>query len=310
MKILVAGGSGFIGSHLTDRLVSEGHSVDVIDNLVTGQRENIAHLVEKNQIEFIEADICDKKNIPRKDYDRIYNLASPASPVDFKRVPLEILFTGAIGQKNMLEVAQEVGSRIFFASTSEVYGDPLVNPQPESYFGNVNTIGERACYDEAKRFAEALTTTFSRQHNVETRIVRIFNTYGPRMRPDDGRVIPNFFMQALKGESLTVYGDGQQTRSLCHVSDMVSGFLKLMESDIDTPVNVGNTIEMTILQIADKINELTGNKAENTFLPLPQNDPKVRRPDTTKAKELLNWEPQMLLDDGLRETMDYFKKSL
>ena len=261
-------------------------------------------------LKFFKGDITKPEDIPTDKYDQIYNMASPASPVDFKIIPLEILYTGALGQKNLLEKCQKDGSRILFASTSEVYGDPLVHPQVESYFGNVNPIGERACYDEAKRFSEALTMTFNRKLNVETRIVRIFNTYGPRMRPDDGRVIPNFFMQALKGEGLTVYGDGQQTRSLCHVSDMVAGIKKLMNSDFDQPVNVGNNNEMTILQIADKINELTGNKTPHRFLDLPQNDPKVRQPNISRAKEKLGWEPKVLVDDGLKETMEFFRSCL
>jgi dTDP-glucose 4,6-dehydratase len=305
MKILVAGGAGFIGSHLVDHLLSQGHFVDIVDNFVTGRNENINHLKDNKNFNLIKMDIV--KNVPDQKYDRIYNLASPASPVDFKKIPIEILLTGSIGHKNLLDLAEKYNSRILFASTSEVYGDPLVNPQSETYFGNVNCRGERACYDEAKRFAEALTNLYQIKKNVETRTIRIFNTYGPRMSPTDGRVIPNFFMQALVGESLSVYGDGSQTRSLCYVSDMVAGMERLMESSVSDPVNIGNTNEMTILEIGQKINELTGNKAPMIFEPLPENDPKLRRPDTRRAKELLNWEALVHADQGLKVTMDYFQ---
>ncbi len=308
MKILVAGGAGFIGSHLVDQLISEGHTVDVIDNLVTGREENINHLKKNPLFTLIKADIV--KEVPHKKYDRIYNLASPASPVDFAKIPIEILLTGSIGQKNLLDLAEKYKSRILFASTSEVYGDPLVNPQPESYFGNVNCRGERACYDEAKRFGEALTVNYQKFRNIETRTIRIFNTYGPRMSPFDGRVVPNFFMQALNNKPLTIYGEGQQTRSLCYVTDMVDGLIKLMESSVSEPVNIGNTKELTVLEIGEMINKMTGNSAGFEYLPLPENDPKLRRPDTTLAQSLLNWSAVMDPEEGLRMTKPYFESHL
>ncbi len=308
MKILVAGGAGFIGSHLVDYLIEQGHIVDVIDNLVTGREENLSHLIKNPLFSLIKADIT--KEVPHKKYDRIYNLASPASPVDFAKIPIEILLTGAIGQKNLLDLAQKYKSRILFASTSEVYGDPLVNPQPESYFGNVNCRGERACYDEAKRFGEALTINYQKHRNIETRTVRIFNTYGPRMSPNDGRIIPNFFMQALNNQPLSVYGDGSQTRSLCYVSDLVEGIVALMESNVSEAVNIGSTEELTVLQIGEMVNKLTGNSAGFKYHPLPENDPKLRRPDTTLAKSLLNWEAKMGPEEGLRKTKPYFESQL
>ena len=305
MKVLVAGGAGFIGSHLVDQLLNDGHQVDAIDNFVTGRKENISHLSDTPNFELIEQDIT--QNVPDKDYDRIYNLASPASPVDFAKIPIEILMTGAIGHKNLLDLAQKCGARILFASTSEVYGDPLVNPQPETYFGNVNCTGARACYDEAKRFAEALTTNYQKHRGVETRTIRIFNTYGPRMAPNDGRVIPNFFMQALNGKGLSVYGDGKQTRSLCFVTDMVNGMMTLMESAVTLPVNIGNNNEMTVLKIGEMINKLTQNTADFIFHELPENDPKLRQPDTTRAKELLNWSAKVPAEEGLKTTLEYFQ---
>lgn len=308
MDILVAGGAGFIPSHLCKALLDLGHSVCAMDNLVTGRKQNIEDLLNHPQFTFVTGDITKAEEVPAKAFDQIFNMASPASPVDFQRIPLEILYTGAIGQKNLLEKAHKDRSRILFTSTSEVYGDPLVNPQPESYFGNVNCIGERACYDEAKRFGEALTMTFHKVHGLDTRILRIFNTYGPNMRPDDGRVIPNFFMQALKGEGLTIYGEGQQTRSLCFVSDMVAGVLALMDHPIHQPVNIGSRNEMTILELADIINGMTGNTAPHRFMPLPANDPKVRQPDTTRAKEQLGWEAKVNVTEGLKDTMAYFQK--
>ncbi len=308
MKILVAGGAGFIGSHLVDQLLHEGHIVHALDNLITGRKENISHLKNNEKFQFIEMDISEE--VPNQTYDRIYNLASPASPVDFDKIPLEILMVGSIGHKNLLDLATKTKARILFASTSEVYGDPLVNPQPEDYFGNVNCRGARSCYDEAKRFGEALTANYQRMGNAETRTIRIFNTYGPRMAPKDGRVIPNFFMQALQNKKLSVYGDGQQTRSLCYVSDMVDGMIKLMESDISDPINVGNTNEMTVLQIGEIINELTGSTAGFDYHELPENDPKLRRPDTTKAQQLLGWQAKVEATTGLKETMEYFKTFL
>lgn len=305
MNILVAGGAGFIGSHLVDRLIKEGHSVDVIDNFVTGRKENISHLFENDQFSLIEKDIVNE--VPDKPYDRIYNLASPASPIDFAKIPLEILMVGSTGHKNLLDLAEKHQARILFASTSEVYGDPLVNPQPETYFGNVNCRGARACYDEAKRFGEALTVNYQKHRGVDTRTIRIFNTYGPRMAPQDGRVIPNFFTQALSGKGLSVYGDGKQTRSLCYVSDMVDGMITLMESDVTDPVNIGNTKEMTVLEIGEMINNLTGNTTGFDYHELPENDPKLRRPDTTRAKELLGWSAKVTPEEGLKMTMPYFQ---
>lgn len=306
MKILVAGGAGFIGSHLVDRLLALNHQVDVVDNFVTGRMENISHLTTNNGFRFFNMDITTE--VPNDRYNRIYNMASPASPVDFAKIPIEILLTGSVGHKNLLDLADKCKARILFASTSEVYGDPLVNPQPETYFGNVNCIGARSCYDEAKRFGEALTMSYNRKRGVETRIVRIFNTYGPRMAPDDGRVIPNFFMQALRGKGLSVYGDGQQTRSLCYVSDMVDGLIALMESEVQEPVNIGNSHEMTVIEIGNKINEMTGNTAPFIHHPLPENDPKLRQPDTTRAKKYLNWSAKVSPEDGLKLTMAYFQK--
>lgn len=305
MKILVAGGAGFIGSHLVDRLLEEGHHVDIMDNLVTGNLKNLSHLEGNPAFRFIEKDIT--SGPIEGDYQRIYNLASPASPVDFDKIPIEILMTGSLGQKNLLDLAKKCQARILFASTSEVYGDPLVHPQEETYNGNVNCTGARACYDEAKRFGEALTYNCQRKWGLETRVVRIFNTYGPRMDPNDGRVIPNFFTQALSGESLSLYGDGQQTRSLCYVSDMVDGIVSLMESDVTLPVNIGNPIEMTVKEIGELVKEVTGSPSEFSFHPLPENDPKQRRPDTTRAKELLNWSAQVDPKVGLEETKKYFE---
>ena len=308
MKVLVAGGAGFIGSHLVDALLKEGHEVHAMDNFVTGREDNIKHLDGNSNFKLIKADIS--KKVPKDNYDRIYNLASPASPVDFAKIPLEILLTGSMGHKNLLDLAKECGARILFASTSEVYGDPQINPQNEDYFGNVNCRGARACYDEAKRFGEALTVNYQNHQGVETRTIRIFNTYGPRMAPKDGRVIPNFFMQALNNKSLTVYGDGKQTRSLCYVSDMVNGMMTLMESDVNLPVNIGNRNEKTILEIGQMINDLTGNTADFVYHELPENDPKLRQPDTTRAKELLGWEPKVEAEEGLKITMEYFKTFL
>jgi dTDP-glucose 4,6-dehydratase len=312
-RVLVAGAAGFLGSHLCDLLIDKGYKVTGIDSLVTGRRENIAGAMKRG-LEFVEGDITDPQDsLFRKlvgPFEEIYNLASPASPIDFSRMPVYILETAARGHKNLLELAIRDRARILFASTSEVYGDPDVHPQSESYYGNVNTIGHRGCYDEAKRFGEALTMAYHRERGVDVRIVRIFNTYGPRMRPDDGRIIPNFFIQALQNQSLSIYGNGSQTRSFCYVSDEVEGFWALMQSTETRPVNIGSPAEKTVLEIATLVNQLTGNKAPMRNLPLPENDPKQRRPDISRAKSVLGWEPRTSLDTGLRECLEYFKREL
>lgn len=317
-KALVAGGAGFIGSHLCDYLLSLGYEVVILDNLVTGRKENILHLLGNPRVRFLESNIIDlpvhdEKSLPldlQQTFDEIYNLASPASPVDFHKLPIFILETAAIGHRNLLELAKRSICPILIASTSEVYGDPLVHPQVETYFGNVNTIGVRGCYDEAKRFTEALSKAYEREHKVQIRIARIFNTYGPRMNPEDGRIIPNFFSQGIRKQAATVYGDGSQTRSFCYVSDMVEGLYKLMQSKETSPVNIGNPIEKTVLEMAKISNELTGNTGNIEFLPLPENDPKQRRPDISKAKRVLQWEPKISLAEGLEKTFAYFKSQL
>jgi dTDP-glucose 4,6-dehydratase len=309
--IVVAGGAGFIGSHLVDLLLESGSRVTVLDNFVTGRHVNIAHLAGK--IRVVDVDInSDLSKISElsEPIDEIYNMASPASPIDFTKMPTFILQTSSVGHRNLLELARKTKARILFASTSEVYGDPLVHPQTEAYFGNVNPIGPRGCYDEAKRFGEALTMAYHREHNVETRIVRIFNTYGERMRPNDGRIIPNFFVQALQKEPLSIYGDGSQTRSFCYARDLVEGIVALMASDERRPVNVGNPTEKTVREMADLINALTGNKAGLKALPLPENDPLQRKPDITRAKDILKWSPRVSLEDGLLRTLAYFKDAV
>lgn len=306
-KALVAGGAGFIGSHLVEFLLHNGRSVTVVDNFITGQKKNIQHLLD-GKITLIEGDISELSDFGGQ-YDEIYNLASPASPVDFEKIPIKILETASLGHRNLLKLATQCEARVLLASTSEVYGDPEVHPQTESYFGNVNTIGVRGCYDEAKRYAEALSVAYAREHKTKIRIVRIFNTYGPRMRETDGRIIPNFFMQGLKNESLTVYGDGSQTRSFCYVSDMCNGIFKLMQSEETRPVNIGNPLELTVLEMAKTVKKLTGNSQEFSFKPLPENDPKMRRPDITRAKEVLGWSPLVSLEQGLSETLDFFKRA-
>jgi len=305
MKCLVAGGAGFIGSHLCDHLLSLGYEVDALDSFVTGRKENIAH-INSSQFELITADLVEGFE-PKKNYDAIYNLASPASPIDFSKMPVFILKTSAIGHERLLRIATDMKAKVLLASTSEVYGDPLVHPQVESYWGNVNPVGPRGCYDEAKRFAEAMSMAYFRAHQTQTRIVRIFNTYGPRMRPEDGRIIPNFFMQALNKEALTIYGDGSQTRSFCYVADMVKGLRALMESSVTSPVNIGNPTEKTVVEIADEVNRLTGNQQGHRFMPLPTDDPKRRCPNIDKAKKELNWGPQVSLAEGLGHTLEYFK---
>jgi dTDP-glucose 4,6-dehydratase len=308
-KILVAGGAGFIGSHLCERLVSN-NKVICIDNLITGSKNNIKHLLSNSNFEYLEYDISSNEfldNIKLKDLDEIYNLASPASPIDYFQHPIETLKVGSVGSSNLLELARLLKSKILFASTSEVYGDPLEHPQKEEYWGNVNPVGVRSCYDEAKRFMEALAVAYKRVYKLDIRIARIFNTYGPRMRLDDGRVVPNFVSQAIKGEPLSIYGDGKQTRSFCYVSDLVDGLVKLMLSDIDTPVNLGNPEERTIIDFADAVIKITKTKLEFNYQNIPEDDPKKRKPDISKAKKHLDWEPVVSLEEGLSSTIEYFR---
>ncbi len=309
MRILVTGGAGFIGSHLCDRLLAEGHEVIAMDNLITGSTDNIAHLAGRRDFQFIFHDVTNYIYVRGK-LDAVMHLASPASPVDFTAIPIQILKVGSLGTHKALGLAQEKGARFLLASTSEVYGDPLVHPQPETYWGNVNPIGVRGVYDEAKRFAEAMTMAYHRVHGLDTRIARIFNTYGERMRLNDGRVVPNLVGQALRGEPLTVYGDGSQTRSFCYVSDLVDGLYRLLMSGEVNPVNLGNPHETTILEFAELINRLTGNKAGIVFRPLPPDDPRQRRPDITRARTILGWEPRISLEEGLERTITWFKRRM
>ena len=304
-RALVTGGSGFLGSHLCDGLLAEGYRVLAVDNLLTGRLENIAHLRNDARFEFIEKDVCEPADWGALDY--IFHFASPASPVDYAKHGIETLRVGSYGTFQALEAARRSGAKFMMASTSECYGDPLVHPQPESYWGNVNPIGPRSVYDEAKRFSEAVTAAFHRYHKVDTRILRIFNTYGPRMQIQDGRVIPNFMWQALRGEDLTVYGDGSQTRSFCYVSDEVDGILRLARSDEHAPTNIGNPTEFTVLECARKVIGVTGSQSQIKFEALPQDDPKQRRPDISKAKRLLGWEPKIDLQAGLERSLDYFR---
>jgi dTDP-glucose 4,6-dehydratase len=309
-RILVTGGAGFIGSHLCERFLKEGHDVICVDNLLTGDRDNIAHLFAYRQFTFLEQDVTNYVFVSGH-LDAIMHFASPASPVDYLELPIQTLKVGSLGTHNALGLAKAKDARILVASTSEVYGDPLVHPQTEEYWGNVNPIGPRGVYDEAKRFLEAMTMAYRRTHGVQTRIVRIFNTYGPRMRMRDGRVVPNFICQALKGEPLSVYGAGDQTRSFCYVDDLVEGLMRLLWSDEPGPVNVGNPNEMTILQFAQKIIALSGSTSKIDYQPLPEDDPKVRQPDITKARRVLGgWEPKVSLDEGLGATIEYFKQRL
>jgi len=306
MKILLTGGAGFIGSNLSDLLIKEGHSVICMDNLITGKKENIQHLFNNPKFEFIEHDVTKYIDVKEK-IDYVLHFASPASPVDYLKYPIKTLKVGSLGTHNALGVAKEHRAKFFLASTSEVYGDPLVNPQPETYWGNVSCVGPRGVYDEAKRFAEAITLAYHRSHGIDTKIIRIFNTYGPKMRDHDGRAIPNFIDQALKNEPLTVYGNGKQTRSFCYVTDLIAGIYKLMQSDLNEPVNIGNPNEMKLIDLAKKIIELTNSKSIIEYKPLPTDDPKVRRPDITKAKKELNWEAKVKLEEGLKNTIDWFK---
>jgi len=305
MRVVVAGGAGFLGSHVCDRLIGRGDQVICVDNFVTGSNQNVEHLVGCAGFELVEHDITRPLAVDG-DVDAVMNLASPASPKDYYALPIETLDVGSIGTRNLLELARLKAARFFMASTSEVYGDPAVHPQTEDYWGNVNPIGERSMYDEAKRFSEALTFAYHRTHGVDIRVVRIFNTYGPRMQPDDGRVVSNFITQALRGQPLTIYGDGSQTRSFCYVDDEVSGFLALLDGDEIGPVNIGNPGEFTMLELADLVNALTRNDAGIVFEPLPSDDPKQRKPDITLATESLGWSPQIDLRTGLERTIPHF----
>jgi dTDP-glucose 4,6-dehydratase len=309
MRILITGGAGFLGSHLCDRFLSEGHSVIAMDNLITGSVRNIEHLAGHERFRFIKQDVTEYLYVDGP-LDAVLHLASPASPVDYLEFPIQTLKVGALGTHKTLGLALSKRAKFLLASTSEVYGDPQVHPQSEGYWGHVNPIGPRGVYDEAKRFAEALTMAYHRDHQLDTRIARIFNTYGPRMRLDDGRVVPNFIGQALRAEPLTVYGDGSQTRSFCYCSDLIEGIYYLLRADYAEPVNLGNPTEMSILDFALLINRLVGNEAGIVHKPLPVDDPRVRQPDITRARQLLSWEPQVGLDNGLRKTIEWFRSSL
>lgn len=304
---LVTGGAGFIGSHLCDYLIENDNRVICVDNLITGAKKNIRHLERNKNFKFIQHDIVKPIKI-KEGVDFLYNLASPASPVDYQQKPIETLLVNSAGIKNMLDLARKNKAKFLQASTSEVYGDPKEHPQKEGYWGNVNPVGVRSCYDEGKRFSEALTMAYRRKYNLDTKIVRIFNTYGPRMRKDDGRVIPNFIMQALAGKSITVYGNGQQTRSFCYISDMVEGIYKVMQLGDAAPINLGNPDEFTITELAERVIFLTNSKSEIEFKPLPRDDPARRRPDIGKAKELLGWKPEVDLEAGLKRTIDFFRE--
>ena len=334
MRILITGGAGFLGSHLCDLLVANGHSVICMDNLVTSRMDNIGHLLGHERFSFINYNVCDYLHVEGS-LDALLHFASPASPQDYLEFPIATLKVGALGTHKALGLAKAKGARFLLASTSEVYGDPLVNPQPETYWGNVNPISPRGVYDEAKRFAEAMTMAYHRYHGIDTRIVRIFNTFGPRMRANDGRVVSNFIVQALQGKPLTVFGQGNQTRSFCYVEDLVRGIFALLFADSDKtvdqrtdksflltqsarsekpsihdPINLGNPRELTVLEIAKLVLDLTGSPSQISHHPLPTDDPKVRRPDISRARALLKWEPQVFLEDGLRQTIDYFRKVL
>jgi len=307
-RALVTGGAGFLGSHLCDALLAEGFSVVAADNFLTGRRQNLEHLRNETRFELVEIDINQPFDCGRVDF--VFHFACPASPVDYMTHGIETLQVGSMGTFNALEVARKYGARYLVSSTSECYGDPLEHPQRESYWGNVNPIGPRSVYDEAKRFTEAATMAYHRYYKLDTRIVRIFNTYGPRMQLNDGRVIPNFMKQALRGEDLTVYGDGLQTRSFCYVDDEIEGFLRLAKSTEHFPVNIGNPTEFTILECAKRVLTLTASKSSIRYEPLPQDDPRQRRPDITKARALLNWEPKIDLETGLKMSLEYFKKAV
>ena len=308
MRILITGGAGFLGSHLCDRLIEQGHEVICLDNFFTGRKTNIQHLLGNSQFELVRHDVIDPFKF---EVDRIYNLACPASPPHYQYNPIKTMKTSVMGAINCLGLAKRVKARVFQASTSEVYGDPNVHPQQESYWGHVNPIGLRSCYDEGKRAAETLFFDYHRENGVDIRVIRIFNTYGPRMLPDDGRVVSNFIVQALQGRDLTVYGDGSQTRSFCYVDDLVDGFMRFMEQEkIVGPMNLGNPGEFTMLQLAELVLEKVGGKSKITHMPLPSDDPKQRRPDITLAKETLGWEPKVRLEQGIEKTISYFKSAL
>jgi len=306
-RILITGGAGFLGSHLSDRFIKEGYHVIVMDNLITGNLKNIEHLMKLEQFEFHHCDVSKFIHVPGK-LDYILHFASPASPIDYLKIPIQTLKVGSLGIHNCLGLARAKKARVLIASTSEIYGDPLVHPQHENYWGNVNPVGPRGVYDEAKRFQEAMTMAYHTYHGLETRILRIFNTYGPRMRLDDGRALPAFIGQALRGQDITVFGDGSQTRSFCYVDDLVEGIYRLLLSDYIHPVNIGNPDEITIKEFAEEIVKLTGSKSKITYLDLPKDDPKQRRPDITRAKKVLDWTPKVKRAEGLKVTLEYFKK--
>jgi dTDP-glucose 4,6-dehydratase len=307
-RIVVAGGAGFLGSHLTDRLIERGDEVVVVDNLCTGRRANVAHLLDHPRFELVEHDITRPLDIDGT-VDAVMNLASPASPKDYFALPIETLMVGSVGTQHLLDVAEAKRARFFLASTSEVYGDPHVHPQVESYWGNVNPIGVRSVYDEAKRYAEAITMAYHRERGVDVRIVRIFNTYGPRMKADDGRVVSNFIVQAIHHQPITIYGDGSQTRSFCYVADEIAGFLALLDADVVGPVNIGNPNEFTMIELAELVLEVTGSASSIVYEPLPSDDPKQRQPDISLARAALGWEPRVMLAEGLRHTADWFRSS-
>lgn len=306
---VVTGGAGFLGSHLCERLLAEGHTVLCIDNLITGDTGNITHLMARDRFRFMQHDVTTFISVDGPVHN-VLHFASPASPIDYLKLPIQTLKVGSLGTHNALGLAKAKGARFLIASTSEVYGDPLIHPQRESYWGNVNPIGSRGVYDEAKRFSEAMTMAYHRYHGVETRIVRIFNTYGPRMRVNDGRAIPAFLSQALRGEDVTVFGDGSQTRSVCYVDDLIDGIFRLLNSTVTDPVNIGNPDELTMLQLAKEVLELTGSRSKIVFRALPEDDPKVRQPDITKAKAMLGWQPKVPRSLGLKKTLEYFRTKI
>ncbi|HEV8613372.1 MAG TPA: UDP-glucuronic acid decarboxylase family protein [Gemmatimonadales bacterium] len=307
MRLLVTGAAGFLGSHLTDRLLAEGHEVVGMDNFITGSEKNLEHLTGNPRFSFVRHDVSQFIRLDGP-LDGVLHFASPASPIDYLKLPIQTLKVGSLGTHNTLGLAKAKAARFFLASTSEVYGDPLVHPQPESYWGNVNPVGPRGVYDEAKRFAEAITMAYQRYHGLDTRIVRIFNTFGPRMRPRDGRVVSNFIVQALLGEPITIYGDGRQTRSFCYVSDLIEGIHRLFQSERKDPTNIGNPKEFTVAELAELVKEMTRSAAPIVYEPLPTDDPKVRQPDISLARKLLGWEPKVPLQEGLARTIEYFRQ--